>query len=132
MFVALQIVAMTLISAGSAGEIVARPLLLRRSRPNLRGSTERALNVSPTNAAHGQFLHGVESGLAAHGGRKPVFADGRFSADHAGRRKSGALCDRRHGAAADIVHVLSGTPDVLKLYAAPIWSTGTHVAKAGK
>ena len=32
----------------------------------------------------------------------------------------------------DIVHILSAAPDVLKLYAAPIWSTATHVAKAGK
>ncbi len=33
---------------------------------------------------------------------------------------------------ADIVHVFDYTPDVMKLYAKPIWSTGTHLAKDGK
>jgi hypothetical protein len=32
----------------------------------------------------------------------------------------------------DLVHVLSGAPDVLALYAKPIWSTGTHVPRQGK
>ncbi len=32
----------------------------------------------------------------------------------------------------DILHVLSGAPDALKLYAKPLWSTGTHVPKEGK
>jgi hypothetical protein len=32
----------------------------------------------------------------------------------------------------DFLHVYSYAPDVLKLYAKPIWSTGTHVPKAGK
>jgi hypothetical protein len=32
----------------------------------------------------------------------------------------------------DILHVMAGAPDVLKLYAAPIWSTGTHLPKEGK
>jgi hypothetical protein len=32
----------------------------------------------------------------------------------------------------DILHVMSGSPDVLKLYAKPVWSTGTHVPKEGR
>jgi hypothetical protein len=32
----------------------------------------------------------------------------------------------------DILHVFDYTPDVLKLYAKPIWSTGTHLPKDGK
>ena len=32
----------------------------------------------------------------------------------------------------DILHVLSGAPDVLKLYTKPIWSTGTHQPKQRK
>ena len=32
----------------------------------------------------------------------------------------------------DILHVLSGGPDIFKLYAKPIWSTGTHVPKEGR
>ena len=32
----------------------------------------------------------------------------------------------------DILHVMSGAPDVLKLYAKPVWSTGTHVPKKGQ
>ena len=32
----------------------------------------------------------------------------------------------------DFLHVFTYTPDVLKLYAKPIWSTGTHVPKDGK
>ena len=31
----------------------------------------------------------------------------------------------------DILHVFACTPDVMKLYAKPIWSTGTHVPKEG-
>jgi hypothetical protein len=33
---------------------------------------------------------------------------------------------------ADVLHVFACTPDVMKLYAKPIWSTGTHVVKEGK
>ena len=33
---------------------------------------------------------------------------------------------------ADIAHVFAYTPDVLKLYAAPIWSTGTHLPQQGR
>jgi hypothetical protein len=33
---------------------------------------------------------------------------------------------------ADILHVFACAPDVMKLYAKPIWSTGTHVPKEGK
>ncbi len=33
---------------------------------------------------------------------------------------------------ADILHVFACTPDVMKLYAKPIWSTGTHLPKEGK
>ena len=32
----------------------------------------------------------------------------------------------------DILHVISGGPDVFKLYAKPIWSTGTHVPREGR
>ena len=32
----------------------------------------------------------------------------------------------------DILQVMSATPEVLKLYAAPVWSTGTHVPKPGR
>jgi hypothetical protein len=32
---------------------------------------------------------------------------------------------------AEILHVFDYTPDVMKLYAKPIWSTGTHVPKDG-
>ena len=47
MFVALQIVAMTLISAGSAGEITPEaPALAAVAAEFAPGSTERALNVS--------------------------------------------------------------------------------------
>jgi hypothetical protein len=31
----------------------------------------------------------------------------------------------------DVLHVTSGARDVLKLYAKPVWSTGTHVPKEG-
>ncbi len=32
----------------------------------------------------------------------------------------------------DIAHAFAYTPDVLKLYAAPIWSTGTHLPQQGR
>ena len=32
----------------------------------------------------------------------------------------------------NVLHVMSGAPDVLKLYTKPIWSTGTHVPREGR
>ena len=131
MFVAVQIVAMTLISAGElAAEAPALAAIAAEFAP---GSTERALNVSHreqqltvnlcTELRAGWRLTAGESLFSLTGGFRLTMQDD-------GNLVLYAIDDMK--LPLDIARVLSGAPDVLKLYAAPIWSTGTHVAKAGK
>jgi len=118
MFVALQVVAMTLISAGASGE--------------LAGSSEAALHVGRHAQATVNLCTELRAGWRLTAGESLFSALGgfRLTMQDDGNLVLYAIDDMK--LPSDIVHVLSGAPDVLKLYAAPIWSTGTHVAKAGK
>jgi hypothetical protein len=88
--------------------------------------SERELQVSVnlcTDLISGWRLSSGESLFSALGGFRLVM-------QHDGNLVLYAIDDMK--LPADVSHVFACTPDVMKLYAKPIWSTGTHVPKEGK
>ncbi len=88
--------------------------------------SERALQVSVnlcTDLNSGWRLHSGESLFSALGGFRLVMQND-------GNLVLYAIDDMK--LPADILRVFACTPDIMKLYAKPIWSTGTHVPKEGK
>ncbi len=134
MIAALTIVAMTVVSAGAPGG--ERPPAVRgllqpaaEAPPPPVGPDPDTVNVPQvlanvfTDLKAGWRLGAGESLFSALGGFRLTMQDD-------GNLVLYVIDDMK--LPLDILHVISGAPDALKLYAAPIWSTGTHVPKAGK
>jgi hypothetical protein len=113
-----------LMIAVSAGAPTPEPLLAvrRGSAPELGDASQVSVNLC-TELKAGWQLNGGESMFSPLGGfRLTMQGDGNLVLY--------AIDDMK--LPADTLRVMSGTPDVLKLYTKPIWSTGTHVPEKRK
>ena len=110
-------------AATSANSPAFLPSMLRAEASGKSACDSQVLVNVCTDLNSGWRLNAGESLFSVLGGfRLTMQADGNLVLY--------AIDDRK--LPADILHVFDYTPDVMKLYAKPIWSTGTHVPKEGK
>jgi hypothetical protein len=121
-----KIVALAAVVAGTISCVQSPALLGRALDADSASSEPSELQVSVnlcTDLQSGWRLNAGESLFSALGGfRLTMQGDGNLVLY--------AIDDMK--LPSDFLHVFSYTPDVLKLYAKPIWSTGTHVPEPGR
>jgi hypothetical protein len=121
MLAALKVIALTVVSVGAAGAKTS-PATAVGSAVEIAG----ALQTSPILSTDLKAGWRLEAGGSLF---SPLGAY-RLTMQEDGNLVLYAIDDMK--LPLDILHVLSGAPDILKLYTKPIWSTGTHLPKQGK